>query len=61
MLSFDVRMLCLSALRILSEILFVINASGVFWMMLRWPLMNLLCCFIAGAEGVSVNAQGNNG
>ena len=46
MLSFEGQMLCLNALRIFPEFLFIINASCALWMMLRWLLIILLCCVI---------------
>ena len=61
MLPFEVHMLSLSARRIFSEFEFIINASGALWIMLRWPLMILLCCVVKSTGALSVNAQGNDG
>ena len=60
MLPFEAHMLCLNALRIFSEFLFVLNASCALLMMLRWLLM---ICYVVSSRwlGLSMTAQGNNG
>ena len=61
MLSFEMCMLFLSALLIISEFLFIMNGSRALWIMFRWLLFILLCCVVESAGGLSVNGQDKDG